>query len=245
MHSVAGGEFGGAEDEEDAAVAERYLVPFQIDHQLAQHRQQGLPKGVVPAGAAQAAGGVPLRALADRFDLVRRRGQVHHRVPVPTSRRRVQRHRVQLQLLLVPRFPTFLLLLPQCRALLVVADGRCSRRSLPAVLRVRSRRRARSRGDFVGLVAVLRLLVDQTTALRYRYGGGEALTIRRGRAVWHEERDFFCDSLCNPLGSTFRSGACHWSVKGCTVARLAGFTFINRLSVSVYLCTEELVLSPG
>lgn len=30
MHSVAGGEFGGAEDEEDAAVADRYLVPFQI-----------------------------------------------------------------------------------------------------------------------------------------------------------------------------------------------------------------------
>lgn len=30
MHSVAGGEFGGAKDEEDAAVAERYLVPFQI-----------------------------------------------------------------------------------------------------------------------------------------------------------------------------------------------------------------------
>lgn len=30
MHSVAGGEFGGAEGEEDAAVDERYLVPFQI-----------------------------------------------------------------------------------------------------------------------------------------------------------------------------------------------------------------------
>lgn len=30
MHSVGGGELGGAEDEEDAAVAERYLVPFQI-----------------------------------------------------------------------------------------------------------------------------------------------------------------------------------------------------------------------
>ena len=30
MHSVAGGEFGGADDEEDAAVVERYLVPFQI-----------------------------------------------------------------------------------------------------------------------------------------------------------------------------------------------------------------------
>ena len=30
MHSVAGGEFGGADEEDDAAVAERYLVPFQI-----------------------------------------------------------------------------------------------------------------------------------------------------------------------------------------------------------------------
>lgn len=30
MHSVAGGEFGGAEDEDDAVVFERYLVPFHI-----------------------------------------------------------------------------------------------------------------------------------------------------------------------------------------------------------------------
>lgn len=30
MHSVAGGEFGGANEEDDAVVAERYLVPFQI-----------------------------------------------------------------------------------------------------------------------------------------------------------------------------------------------------------------------
>lgn len=30
MHSVGGGEFGGADDEEDAAFADRYRVPFQI-----------------------------------------------------------------------------------------------------------------------------------------------------------------------------------------------------------------------
>lgn len=30
MHSVGGGEFGGADEEDEAAVAERYLVPFQI-----------------------------------------------------------------------------------------------------------------------------------------------------------------------------------------------------------------------
>lgn len=30
MHSVGGGEFGGIDEEDEAAVAERYLVPFQI-----------------------------------------------------------------------------------------------------------------------------------------------------------------------------------------------------------------------
>lgn len=30
MHSVGGGEFGGTDEEDEAAVAERYLVPFQI-----------------------------------------------------------------------------------------------------------------------------------------------------------------------------------------------------------------------